>query len=79
MATAYETGNAATDVEMSEMLEGLVDRWTLTDVLEQLARVCGEKAEHLRSNWQDNESARVWDRMYNRIRTAEDVARECSV
>lgn len=79
MATAYETGNTTTDSAMRDMLEGMVDRWTLTAVLEELAAVCGDKAEHLRANWQDKESARVWDRMYNRVRTAEDVARKCGI
>ena len=43
-------------------LESLVDRYTLTGVLDALHVLCHAKAEHLRTNWQDDTSARTWDR-----------------
>lgn len=42
-------------------LELLVDRVGLSSVVDALAQLCGEKAEHLRVNWQDKESAKVWN------------------
>lgn len=42
-------------------LENLVDRFGLGHVLSALVEMCHEKANHLRSNWQDATTARVWD------------------
>jgi hypothetical protein len=50
-----------------EALEKLVDASTLATVLEALAEVCHEKAEHLRVNWQDSGMAVAWTRAGNRI------------
>jgi hypothetical protein len=58
---AYENTTQALD-QAAETLEALVDKHSLAYVLELLGRVCHEKAEHLRSNWQDDVSAREWDR-----------------
>lgn len=41
-------------------LEELVDASSLGDVLRTLVDICHGKAEHLRSNWQDHESAKAW-------------------
>ena len=46
--------------EDMDILEDLVDRYTLADVLEALTEVCELKADHLRSNWQDSNGAKVW-------------------
>ena len=43
-------------------LEGMLDKLGLPAVVSLLAEVCQEKAEHLRSNWQDEGSAREWER-----------------
>lgn len=48
-------------------LEPLVDASTVGDVLLALGRVCNEKAEHLRCNWQDNITAAAWDRLATRL------------
>ena len=48
-------------------LEAMVDRDGLDGVLDALAGICGEKAEHLRTNWQDKGAARTWDRWGARI------------
>jgi hypothetical protein len=42
-------------------LEALVDRVGLFDVLVALDVICGDKAGHLRANWQDGVSARTWE------------------
>jgi hypothetical protein len=42
-------------------LESLIDQVGLRNVVYALALISAEKAEHLRSNWQDDASARVWD------------------
>ncbi len=43
-------------------LESLVDRYGLSMILRTLAEIASEKAEHIRSNWQDAGAAREWDR-----------------
>lgn len=54
-------------VAASERLEKEVDRWGLDGVLMMVADVCYEKAEHIRTNWQDAQTARVWERAAARI------------
>jgi len=46
----------------SEELEALVDGFGLSTVLDMLRDICHEKADHIRTNWQDNELAASWDR-----------------
>lgn len=46
---------------VTEILEQLIDKHGLTHIVTGLSLVCGEKAEHLRVNWQDKVSAKVWD------------------
>jgi hypothetical protein len=43
-------------------LEALVDAHSVRAVLLDLAFICVEKADHLRSNWQDEVTAKAWDR-----------------
>ncbi|REJ65784.1 MAG: hypothetical protein DWQ31_17140 [Planctomycetota bacterium] len=47
---------------MNDTLEQLIDSASLQEVLSALAEICHEKADHLRSNWQDESSAKVWER-----------------
>jgi hypothetical protein len=53
-----------------DTLEALVDSANLGAVLEALVEICGEKAEHIRANWQDRETARVWDTGAGRVARA---------
>lgn len=41
-------------------LEGMVDRYGLDWVVAALAAICQEKAEHVRSTWQDEALAAAW-------------------
>lgn len=51
-----------TQAQLIASLEPLVDQSDLSAVLLALGRVCNEKAEHIRENWQDKITAGVWDR-----------------
>lgn len=42
-------------------LENILDNAGLSRLLERLAIVCHEKADHLRTNWQDYGAAKNWD------------------
>ena len=59
--------------ELCDTLESLVDRNTLSVVLQALANVCDAKADHVEANWQDKALARNWTRMakhFDRISAA---------
>ena len=43
-------------------LETMIDRMSLQTVLEHLMTICGEKAEHVRTNWQDEGLAQDWEK-----------------
>jgi hypothetical protein len=45
---------------MKDELETMIDKVGLSKVLFFLAEVCGEKADHLNSNWQDANAAKQW-------------------
>lgn len=46
---------------LNETLEALIDKHSLSEVMQALQSVCHDKAEHLRTNWQDYNSADLWD------------------
>ena len=48
---------------MLDQLEALVDASTVSGVLDLLAEVCSAKADHVRTNWQDEYGADIWDKM----------------
>ncbi len=48
--------------EAMEQLEAMVDAVGPRNVAYAVARICALKAEHLESNWQDRETAKVWER-----------------
>lgn len=56
-----------TDTEQTA-LEMLVDRIGLSAVLEALGTICDEKADHIRSSYDDNRTARIWKRAGWRLR-----------
>jgi hypothetical protein len=62
--------DAATEKAVTETLEELIDKHGLLHVLTGLVLVCGEKADHLRTNWQDLSTARTWDRDAKTIEAA---------
>jgi len=53
--------------ELEGSLEHLLDQSSLSDLLQALGQVCYEKADHLRSNWQDRSAASDWDSAAGRV------------
>ncbi len=51
-----------TNSEISD-LEDLVDAVGILGVIDGLTTIAYSKADHLRSNWQDTATAKVWDRI----------------
>jgi len=46
---------------MNDELELMIDKFGLHNVLTALEQVCQEKADHIRSAWQDRVLANAWD------------------
>lgn len=44
-----------------EALEFLMDAAGVAPIMEALSEICGEKAEHIESAWQDRPLARRWN------------------
>jgi hypothetical protein len=59
-----------TPTTASETLESILDQYTMTTVIDFLACIASEKAEHVRSNWQDEPLARQWDRLSKTLEKA---------
>ncbi|MFH7023830.1 MAG: hypothetical protein ACHBN1_00020 [Heteroscytonema crispum UTEX LB 1556] len=53
--------------EYMNALEAFVDQLTLATVLEMLERICHKKAENLRNDWNDEISAKLWDKAARQI------------
>ncbi|KAF3884652.1 MULTISPECIES: hypothetical protein [Nostocales] len=53
--------------EYMEILETLIDKLTLSAILEMLERICHKKAENLRTHWQDEASAKLWEKAAKQI------------
>jgi hypothetical protein len=54
-------------VERQHAIEQLIDRHSLAVVLSDIAAICAEKAEHIRANWQDANTAKPWQDIAPRI------------
>jgi len=53
--------------EYMEILEALINKLTLSAILEMLERICHKKAENLRTHWQDETSAKLWEKAARQI------------
>ena len=56
-----------------EALEAMIDSYDLSMVLAAMVEICHGKAEHLRNNWQDDESAKHWESSATRIDAVADT------
>ena len=45
-----------------DALEAMIDNNSLGGVLDLIAEVCSAKADHILTNWQDEDTADQWDR-----------------
>lgn len=55
MAHAFEESS-----ENLDLLESLVDKTSVSQIVEGLALICHMKAEHIATNWQDAVTAKAW-------------------
>lgn len=54
--------NEDTTEKIMHDLEDIVDSASLEEVLAALSNMCFEKAEHVRTNWQDEPLAKAWEK-----------------
>ena len=47
--------------ERLDLLESMIDKISLKDVVSLLAEVASAKADHIRETWHDEELAEEWD------------------
>lgn len=60
---------------LSEVLEAIIDRVGIVEMLEAQAEICREKAQHLYLNWQDEKSGKSWERIARKLEAVVDRAR----
>jgi hypothetical protein len=58
--------------ERKDLLERMIDESSWAGVLESLAEIAHEKAEHIRSTWQDDAMAAQWDQAGKAVTRAKD-------
>jgi hypothetical protein len=46
--------------DLANQLETLIDRYGIDNVIAMLGFVCGEKAEHIATNYQDASQGKEW-------------------
>lgn len=56
-----------------DTLENLVDSMSIIGVLDALEDICYMKAGHLRENWQDETSAKHWEKRARQIAKAKTI------
>ncbi len=59
---------------LQDELENLVDRYHIEVILNKLATICHDKADHVLTNWQDKKLAKSWDKLGNKIQYASDTS-----
>ena len=57
-------------------LEMLIDATSLVNVLQSIADTCSQKAEHIRSSYDDEPLARMWDERAKQVGLTADAIRE---
>jgi len=55
------------NIDVMNKLEEMVDASSMNFVLDTLAMICSEKAEHIIANWQDRTAAQPWQHAAQRI------------
>ena len=46
--------------ELENLLESMIDKHGIEQVLNSIGEICGHKAEHVAVNWQDANLAKSW-------------------
>lgn len=57
-------------------LEALMDKGGIRLMLDSIAAICSAKADHIRSNWQDEMLARAWEMQSKTMLRAHEAAKK---
>ena len=68
--TNYDDAKNTSIDDLPEYIEGFIDTHGLAALLDTIEEVCNLKAEHLRTNWQDEDSATEWEKHAEYINVA---------
>ena len=55
-----------------DVLEAMIDKYTLSEVIDFAICICSKKASHLRENWGDEIQAGDWSRAAHALLQAEN-------
>jgi hypothetical protein len=58
--TEYVARTQAADQASMQSLEAMIDKYGIDCVIRSVADICGAKAEHIATNWQDASLAKRW-------------------
>ena len=58
--------------QLEETLEAIVDASSANYVLNSIVQIAWGKADHLRTNWQDESAAKEWESLANKLETLAD-------
>ena len=58
--------------DMQDNLETLIDKTSANFVLNCIVQIAHDKADHLRTNWQDENSAKQWEKLASKLETLAD-------
>ncbi len=53
--------------ERTATLESIIDAYGLAETVSALSIICGEKADHIESNWQDSPLSAHWQDASNKL------------
>lgn len=56
--------------QLQDEIEQHIDRNSLSGIMDIIATICREKADHLQVNWGNRESAKVWAKAARQIEKA---------
>jgi hypothetical protein len=74
MSRSSTAGYTQLPTQMEREIEDMIDRHGLANVLDGIARICFDKADHIQANWQDAHLAGLWAAMANRLVTQSAAA-----
>lgn len=52
------------------VLESMIDKGNVREVMEAIAEICDDKSEHILRNWQDSPLSKQWERAAKAARRA---------
>jgi hypothetical protein len=58
--------------DMQDKIEILIDKTSANFVLNCIVQIAHGKADHLRTNWQDENSAKQWEKLASKLETLAD-------